>query len=126
MLLTVISTISTNVPHGIYVWPMLCPRISGAYFLNRLCRFSCICYAPGFWGRSFVNRLCPRICDSVIYFIYQMAIHNANKLLNLTNQTKLTLINRSTNPNQHSNRNIFTRISLTPIKRLYCIIRGGA
>jgi len=47
--------------------------------------------APEFRGRSFVNRQCPRICDSVIYFIHQMAIHNATKLLPLTNQTKLTL-----------------------------------
>jgi len=29
--------------------------------------------------------------DSVIYFIHQMAIHNATKLLPLTSQTKLTL-----------------------------------
>jgi len=29
--------------------------------------------------------------NSVIYFIHQMAIHNATKLLPLTSQTKLTL-----------------------------------
>jgi len=86
--------------HVILFWkrPMLSPWISGAYFRESAMPrnffgavFSCICYAPEFWGRSFVNRLCPRICDSVIYFIHQMAIHNATKLLPLTNQTKLTL-----------------------------------
>jgi len=35
-----------------------------------------------------------------------------------SNQTDL---NRNTNPNRHSNGNIFMRISLTPIKKLYHI-----
>ena len=60
------------------------PRISGRTFLNRLC-------PRNFREPLFVYLLCPRICDSVIYFIHQMAIHNATKLLPLTNQTKLTL-----------------------------------
>jgi len=36
------------------------------------------------------------------------------------NKSNLTDPNRNTNPNWHSNGNIFMHISLTPIKRLYC------
>jgi len=42
--------------------------------------FSSICYVPVFLGRSFVNRLCPWIGDSVTYFIHRIAIHDATKL----------------------------------------------
>jgi len=44
---------------------------------------------------------------SVIYCIHQIAIHNATKLLPLTSQTKLTLTITVTNPNRHSNHDIF-------------------
>jgi len=54
--------------------------------------------------------------DSVLYFIHQMAIHSATKLLPLKADP-----NRNTNPNWHSNRNIFKRTSLTPIRRFYRI-----
>jgi len=48
-----------------------------------------------------------------------MATLDAPKLLVLTNQTKLTLTVTLTLTDRHSNGNIFTRISLTRIKRLY-------
>jgi len=82
-----------------------------------------ICYASEFWGFSFVNRLCPRICDSVIYFIHQMAIHNATKLLPLTNHTKLTLTITLTLTDTVTI--IFCMcISLTPIKGCTSLIKG--
>jgi len=74
------------------------PEFRGRTFLTRLCppKFSgavlrVFGMPPEFRVRSFVKLLCPRICDSVIYFIHQMAMHNTTKLLPLTNQTKLTL-----------------------------------
>jgi len=49
-----------------------------------------------------------------------MAIYNATKLLLLTNQTKLTLTITLTLTDTVTVK-FFTRISLTPIKRFYCI-----
>ena len=66
--------------------------------------------------------LCPRICDNVIYFIHQMAIHNATKLLPLTSQTKLTLLALTvTLTLTDTVTKYFTRTSLTPIRRFYRI-----
>ena len=60
------------------------------------------------------------VCMAIFCFINQMAIHNTTKLLPLRSQIKPDP-NRNTNPNRHSNSNIFTCTSLTPIKRFYRI-----
>ena len=94
LLVTVASVLlwrRTNV-----VWSISPGGGSGGYACRPYCIWRVIiskgrCYAPECRGRTFVNRLCPRICDNAIYFIHQIAIHNATKLLPLTNQTKLTL-----------------------------------
>jgi len=59
--------------------------------------------------------------DSVIYFLHQMAIHNATKLLPLTSQTKLTLT--ITLILTDTVTIIFMRTSLTPIERVFRIYK---
>ena len=58
----------------------------------------------------------------MIYFIHQMAILNATKLSLLTNQTKLTITVTLTLTDRVTVI-FFTRIPLTPMKRLYRINR---
>ena len=57
----------------------------------------------------------------VIYFIHQMAIHNATKLLPLTSQTKLTLTVTLTLTDTVTL--IFMHTLLTPIRRFYRIYK---
>ena len=62
---------------------------------------------------------------TVIYFIHQMAIHNATKLLPLTNQTKLTLtVTLTITDTLIVLRFTVTHISLTPIKGCTALIKG--
>ena len=70
-------------------------------------------------GRSPIYLNCiQKLIEVDRSLIHQMATLNATKLLLLTNQTDP---NHNTNPKHNGNGNIFTRISLTPIKRLYRI-----
>jgi len=59
----------------------------------KICRFSM--YTKLVYGRwlavMYIVNGQQSVHDSVIYFIHQMAIHNAIKLLPLTSKTKLTL-----------------------------------
>ena len=113
--------------------PMLCPRISGTYFHESAMPPEIfqgrIFEMPPNFGHSFVNELCPQICDSMIYFIHWVAIHNTTKLLPLTSQTKLTPTITLTLTNTVTVI-LFTCILLTPIKWLYYINKrsfcGGA
>jgi len=65
-------TLSAHFRGWFFVY-LLCPQILGVYFLE--------------------SAMPPNLrqCDILKNFIHQMAIHNATKLLPLTNQTKLTL-----------------------------------